>query len=150
MAVGALLCNKLLKGKIDTRYVPLSLLGITLFTIDLYFSAAPVSSPFTHVLSNLDQFLHTFSGWHTSLDLLFIAVCGGLYTVPLYAILQTRSEKQHRASIIASNNVINALFIVLAAIITMTMLKFNFSVTQIYLTMAMGNLVVAIYIFKKS
>ncbi len=99
-------------------------------------------------LMNLAGFLQSFSGWHISVDLMLLSVCGGLYTVPLYAILQQRSNPTHRARVIASNNVMNSLFMVLAAIGTVLMLKLNFTVNDVFLTIAILNLFVAIYIAK--
>jgi acyl-[acyl-carrier-protein]-phospholipid O-acyltransferase/long-chain-fatty-acid--[acyl-carrier-protein] ligase len=147
LGMGSVLCNKLLKGKVQATYVPLGALGITLFTIDLYFASRHpliLSGDFI----SLTQFLSTFSGWRITLDLVLVAICGGLYTVPLYAILQHRSEKAHRARVIASNNVMNALFMVVAAIATMLMLKIGFTVNHVFLTVALLNGLVAIYICK--
>lgn len=148
LAIGSLLCNKLLKGKIQATYVPLGALGITLFTIDLYYASQAVHALPVNGLLTLTQFLHTFNGWRITVDLLLIAVSGGLYTVPLYAILQTRSEEQHRARVIASNNIMNALFMVAAAVGTMLMLTYHFTITQVFLTVAIINGFVAIYICK--
>lgn len=148
LALGSLLCNKLLKGKVQATYAPLGALGITLFTIDLYYAAIHVSTLHHPELMTFSQFLQTFAGWRIAFDLLFIAISGGLYTVPLYAILQQRSDKAHRARVIASNNVVNALFMVVAAIATMLMLKLGFSVHQVFLAVAIGNGLVALYICK--
>lgn len=103
--------------------------------------------PFETLLSPL-TFLSTFTGWHIAIDLLFIAICGGLYTVPLYAIIQVRTTESHRARVIASNNIINALFMVIASIATMLMLKFGFTVLDVFLTIAIINVFFAIYICK--
>lgn len=148
MAVGALLCNRLLKGKVHATYVPLGALGMTIFITDLYFASAHLQSISVNELIGLTLFLKSFHGWRISFDLILIAICGGLYTVPLYAILQQRSEKEHRARVIASNNIINALFMVIAAVATMAMLKMGFTVTKVFLTIAIINLVVALYICK--
>lgn len=149
LAIGSLLCNKLLKGKIQATYVPLGALGLSLFTIDLYYASHIVQIlPVSSSLLTLVQFLHSFNGWRITFDLLLIGVSGGLYTVPLYAILQTRSEEQHRARVIASNNIMNALFMVAAAVGTMIMLAYHFIITQVFLTVAIINGFVAIYICK--
>lgn len=148
LALGSLLCNKLLKGKIHATYVPLGVLGITLFTIDLYFASKNATTLVTYQYITLTQFLQTVSGLRISLDLLLLAICGGLYSVPLYAILQHRSEKPHRARVIASNNVMNALFMVIASVAVMIILKLGFSITQIFLILAIANGLVAIYICK--
>ncbi len=148
MAIGSLFCNKLLKGKVHATYVPLGALGMTLFMVDLYFAASNVNPWHVGELITFSQFLQTFNGWRITFDLLFISICGGLYIVPLYAILQHRSEREHRARVIASNNIINALFMVVSAIATMLMLKIGFTVTQVFLAIAIANALVAIYICK--
>lgn len=148
MALGSLYCNRLLKGKVNATYVPLGALGMTIFTVDLYFASAHAIVEPGASLITLGQFLLTFTGWRIAIDLLLIAICGGIYTVPLYAILQNRSEKAHRARVIASNNIVNALFMVGAAIATVFMLKLGFSVPQVFLTIAIANAAVAVYICK--
>lgn len=148
IAVGSLLCHRLLKGRINATYVPLGALGMTLFTADLYFAAKHIHVIADSDLMTLGQFLLSLKCWHLALDILFIAVCGGLYTVPLYAILQVRSDKTHRARVIASNNVINALFMVVAAIVTLFLCQIGLTVNQIFLLTAIGNGVVAVYICK--
>lgn len=147
LAIGSLLCNKLLRGKIHAGFVPLGALGITLFTFDLYLASKQVSGAAIGLLS-LSQYLHSVTNWRIMFDLVFIAICGGIYTVPLYAIMQHRSPKEFCARIVASNNVMNALFMVLAAVATMLMLKFKFSVAHVFLVIAVVNGIVAIYVCK--
>ncbi|HEX4044278.1 MAG TPA: MFS transporter [Gammaproteobacteria bacterium] len=149
LALGSLLCNKLLKGKVHAAYVPFGALGITLFTLDLYFTAGQtVTVANNSMLIPLLTFLTTWQGWHITVDLLLIAACGGIYTVPLYAILQQRSEKDHRARVIASNNIMNALFMVGAAIATVCMLKAGLTVNHVFLVTAIANGFVAVYLYK--
>lgn len=146
LGLGSLFCNKLLKGKIQATYVPIAALAISIFTIDLYFASRQPLTPTGYI--TLSQFLQTFTGWRITVDLLLTAVCGGLYTVPLYAILQYQSEKAHRARVIASNNVINSLFMVFVSIVIMFMLQAGFSVNEIFLTLAIVNVGVAFYLRK--
>jgi acyl-[acyl-carrier-protein]-phospholipid O-acyltransferase/long-chain-fatty-acid--[acyl-carrier-protein] ligase len=115
IAVGSLLCNKLLKGEIGTRYVPLGAFGMTLFALDLCWASAGLAEPAPGNSMGLAAFLSGLAGWRISLDLFMIAVCGGLYIVPLYAIMQTRCVEEERARVIAANNIINALFMALSA-----------------------------------
>lgn len=148
LAIGSLFCNKLLQGKIHATYVPLGALGMTLFTIDLYLAANNARPLLTSDFSTVSHFLLTVNNWRIVIDLLCISICGGLYTVPLYAILQHRSEAAHRARVIASNNIMNAAFMVIAATTTMLMLKLGFSVKHVFLVLAIGNGVVALFICK--
>lgn len=146
LALGAILCNRLLKNKVDASYVPLGALGITTFTLHFYLTLNHAAT--TTSIQTLTEFLSQSKNWKIILDLVLLAIFGGLYTVPLYALLQQRSEKSHRARVIASNNVINALFMVIAALFTMTMLGLGFSVNSLFLVLAIGNAAVTIYICK--
>jgi acyl-[acyl-carrier-protein]-phospholipid O-acyltransferase/long-chain-fatty-acid--[acyl-carrier-protein] ligase len=146
IGIGSLLCNRLLKGEVSAKYVPLGALAITLFTVDLYF-ASRTAMPGPELIGALD-YLGRLQNWRILADLVLIAIASGLYIVPLYAILQTRSEESHRSRVIAANNILNAGFMVAAAIATMAMLKLQFSVPDVFLTIGLLNLVVALYICK--
>lgn len=148
LAVGSLICNRLLKEKINATYVPIAAIGMTLFTIDLYFASQQITHASDSQLITLMQFFFSKQGFHICLDLMIIAICGGIYTVPLYTLLQHRTEETHRARVIASNNVMNALFMVIASLAIMFMLKIGFSVPAVFLTLAIINGAVAIYICK--
>lgn len=148
IGLGSLLCNRLLKGEVHATYVPLGALGMSIFITDMYFATAHLQPIVNQPLVSLTGFLSTFHGWRITVDLLLMAVCGGIYTVPLYAMLQKRSEEAHRARVIASNNIINALFMVVAALATLLMLDMGLSVSGVFLVVAMVNAVVAVYICK--
>jgi len=81
-------------------------------------------------------------------DLLMIAISAGIYIVPLYAIMQHRSEASHRSRVIASNNVLNALFMVVSALGVSWMLAMKFNVTDVFLFAAILNTFIALYICK--
>jgi len=142
---GSLCCNRLLKGRIHATYVPLAAVGMTLFAIDLVLASQHIVTKSGHLLT-LAQFLSHLQNWHVVLDLFFFAACGGVYIVPLYAILQNVSKPSHRSRTIACNNIINALFMVVAAMATSVMLFLQFSVTHVFVLIAITNLVFAIYI----
>ena len=145
IGLGSLLCNRMLKGEIHATYVPLGALGITLFSVDLFF-ASQVGVAGGGELIGVGQFLSGFPGWRITLDLLLIAISGGLYIVPLYAIVQERSEEARRSRNIASNNILNALFMVVSALGTALMLDLGFTIPEVFLTIAVLNGGVAIYI----
>ena len=142
IALGSLLCNKLLAGEVSTRLVPLGALGISLFTIDLYYASAAV--PAAGALLGIDDFLGHLAGWRIVGDLVLIAGSGGVFIVPLYAFLQARSEASHRSRVIAANNIWNALFMVAAAIVTIALLETGFTVPQVFLIVAVVNFGVAL------
>ncbi|MXS85693.1 acyl-[ACP]--phospholipid O-acyltransferase [Nitrosomonas sp. HPC101] len=148
IGIGALLCDKLLKGKVAATYVPLGVLGMTIFTIDLYFaSTAIVSVPGVELIGAL-RFLESLAHWRILLDLLAISISGGLYIVPLYAIVQNYAEASYRSRAIAANNIMNALFMVVSALGISVMLALDFTVPEVFLTIALLNGLVAIYIAK--
>ena len=143
IGIGSWLCNMLLKGEVKSTYVPAAALGITIFTVDLYFASAGVAQG--DALIDAWQFLSGFAHGRILADLFGIAVCGGLYVVPLYAVLQRDSAPETRARTIASNNVVNALFMVASAVATLLMFKASFTVPQVFLTMGILNGFVALY-----
>lgn len=106
VAIGSLAVNKLLRGEVSTRYVPLTALGMGVFMIDLWLSTS--SYRITVAGATLEQFVQSEGSWRILGDLAGIAVAGGMFIVPLYAILQTQSAPEERSRTIAANNVINA------------------------------------------
>lgn len=146
LMIGSLLCNKLLNGKIHATYVPLGALAVTAFLIDLVSVAKSMSAIHNEHFLTFYEFISSFNGLRISADLLLMAVSCGIYVIPLYAILQQRSEKGYCSRIIASNNIVNALFMVLAAVMTVVLSKFGLMVSQVFLILALFNALVAIYI----
>lgn len=145
IGIGSLFCNRLLKGKINATYVPLASLGMTLFAIDLVMASGRTVSGSGEMVT-LIQFLSHPANWRILADLLLLSVCGGIYIVPLYAILQHQSDPAHRSRAVASNNIMNALFMVIAAAATSLMLLVHLSVTHVFLVIALANLLVTVYI----
>jgi len=148
IGIGSFLCNWLLKGEIKSTYVPLAALGMSIFTIDLYFASSAVVHATEGTLMSASEFLGYFSSWRILFDMLMIAVCGGVFVVPLYAILQHESDPQYRARTISSNNVINAAFMVVAALITVAMLAVQFSIPQIFLSLGVANIAIVFLAMK--
>lgn len=149
IAAGAFLCNRLLCGKIHSRFVALGMLAMTVFTLDLCWASAGFTPPKNGMLLDISAFHATFAGWRISIDLFFLALAGGIYIVPLYAILQTHSEADHRSRIIASNNIFGALFMVVAAVFAMLLSTLHFTAVGIYLCTAIINVFVALYAWKR-
>jgi len=144
IGAGALLCNALLKGETSARYASIAALGMAIFCADLYFaSPAPAALP---SLQSVTGFLQTFTGLRISLDLLAIAVLAGLFVVPLFALVQARAAPEFRARIIAADNIIGAGAIVLSAVFVIVLARFNFSIVEVFLTLAGLNVVVAVLI----
>ena len=146
IGIGALLCDKLLKGEVAATYVPLGVLGMTIFTVDLYFASTSLTPAANGTLIGVLNFLESFAHWRILLDLLAISICGGIYIVPLYAIVQTYTEPSRRSRAIAANNIMNALFMVVSAVGISVMLALDFTVSEVFLTLALLNGLVAVYI----
>ncbi|MFO0388567.1 MAG: MFS transporter [Alphaproteobacteria bacterium] len=141
IAIGSAMCSGLLKGRITARYVPLAALGISLAIVDLYF-ASDVAAKQSEALVGAWAFLQQ-GGWRIVGDLFFLAVSGGIYVVPLYALMQHESEPAHRARVIAANNIMNALFMVASSVGTLVLLQMAFSVPEIFLLLAIITALVA-------
>ncbi|HEX7917529.1 MFS transporter [Rudaea sp.] len=143
--IGSLLCERLSGHKVEIGLVPFGSIGITLFGVDLYF-ARPQPAP-VQGLGPL-EFLHSAGGWHIALDLTLIGVFAGFYIVPLFALVQSRAERSQLSRIIAGNNIINALFMVVATALSLALLNaLHFTIPQLFLVAALLNAVVAIYIY---
>jgi len=144
VGTGSLLCERLSGRKVEIGLVPFGSIGLTLFALDLYF-ASPAAGAGSTV--GAIEFLAQLQHWRILLDLALIGVFGGFYIVPLYALIQSRGERSHQSRIIAGNNILNALFMVVSAGMAIGLLKIGFSIPQIFLATALLNAVVAIYIF---
>lgn len=140
IGVGSILCNRLLKGKIASTYVPFATLGISIFTADLYFASQASMATTDGSLLTLQQFLSVAHHWRVILDLFVIALFAGIYIVPLYSILQHRALVSHKARAIGANNIMNALFMTVGAIVLMVLFKLGLTVEQTFLVMAVVNL----------
>ncbi len=148
VGAGSLLCNRLLKGAVHATYVPLGAVGVSLFSLDLFLATRGLAAPTAGSLIGVEAFLTTGQGWRITVDLLGMAMAGGLFIVPLYALLQRRSAASHRARNVAANNVVNALFMVVSAVATAALLDAGLGSPQIFLVLALGNAVVAVYIVR--
>ncbi len=145
VAVGSMLCGRLCGPRVEIGLVPLGALGLSLLGIDLYFAAKAYHSD--TVLAPL-AFLSRAASWRILLDILLLGLFGGLYIVPLYAMVQVRTPAEKRARIIGSNNIINALFMVLASVLGILFLGVaGFSIAELFLTLALMNIAVALFIF---
>jgi acyl-[acyl-carrier-protein]-phospholipid O-acyltransferase/long-chain-fatty-acid--[acyl-carrier-protein] ligase len=113
VGAGALLCNRLLRGRISAKFVPLAGLGVSLFMADVAWLTAGMGGRFaTETFSILSP-----AGLRLSIDLFGIAACGGIFSVPLYAMMQAWAEPGHRSRVVAANNVMNSVFMVAIAAI---------------------------------
>jgi MFS family permease len=128
IAVGGLFNNRLLKGRIDTRYVPAAMLGVSLFAFDLYLSSSGVPG---------------YLPWRTALDVVMISVCGGLFVVPLNAYVQLNTPEDHRARVQAGNAIVSSAFVVGASLVCGVLFAAGLGVGQIFVIFGAANAAVA-------
>ena len=144
VGIGSLLCERMSGHRIELGLVPFGSIGLSLFAIDLYFAQ---SMPSVIAVSSVSEFLARPGSWRVLLDLAMLGAFAGFYSVPLYALIQKRSKRQHLSRIIAANNIINTIFIVAAALLAIALLNIGFSIPELFLVLAALNIVVAIYIY---
>ncbi len=144
IGIGSLLCERLSRGQVEIGLVPLGALGMSVFSVDLYFAsrALPASE-----LMNLSTFVAQSAHWRVMADLALLSLFTGLYSVPMYALIQQRSHATHRARIIAANNILNALFMIASALLAGALLKAGWSIPHIFLFTGVANAVVTGSIF---
>jgi 1-acyl-sn-glycerol-3-phosphate acyltransferase len=117
---------------------------MTVFAVDLYFASRNLPPTATQTAA---AFVATAAHWRVMADLGLLSLFAGLYSVPMYALIQSRSQPTHRARIIAANNIMNALFMIASALIAGSLLKAGLTVPQLFLALGLANAVVAGYIF---
>lgn len=145
IGVGSLLCETLSRRQVEIGLVPLGAIGMSVFAIDLYFASRGLA-PATHDMG-IGAFVHQAAHWRVMADLALLSLFAGLYSVPMYALIQLRSQPTHRARIIAANNILNALFMIGSSVIAGALLGAGFTIPQIFLFTGIANAVVAFYIF---
>jgi 1-acyl-sn-glycerol-3-phosphate acyltransferase len=144
IGAGSLLCEVMSRRHVEVGLVPMGAIGMSVFAIDLYFASRGL--PPADALT-LSQFLAQSAHWRVLADLALLSLFAGLYSVPMYALIQLRSQPTHRARIIAANNILNALFMIASSIIAGALLHFGATIPQIFLLVGIANAVVAGYIF---
>jgi len=144
IGAGSLLCERMSRRRVELGLVPFGSIGLTLFAVDLWFASRGLSASGT---AGLDAFLAQPAHWRIAFDLVVIGLFGGFYIVPLYALLQERSEPSHRSRIIAANNILNAIFMVVSALAAILLLKAGLSIPDLFLVTGLMNAAVALFIY---
>ena len=133
---GSLLCERLSGGRVELGLVPFGSIGLTLFAVDLWFATHTMHAS---GLAGVGTFLAQPAHWRVTADLVLIGLFGGFYIVPLYALIQERSENTHRSRIIAANNILNALFMVASAGLAIGLLAAGVSIPGLLLATGILN-----------
>jgi len=156
IGIGSLMCEKLSKSKVELGLVIFGAIGLTLFGVDLFYVSTSIHESLNHkVFYDYATFIAKhhdaqgqliFTYWRLIADVALIGLFGGFYIVPLYALLQTRAEKSHQSRVIATNNIINALFMVISVGFSILLFKQGFSIPQLFFATAILNVLVMIYL----
>ncbi len=144
IGIGSLLCERMSGHKVELGLVPLGSIGLTVFAFDLAFAGPGVASG---TLVGARAFAAEAGSVRVLFDLLMIGIFSGFFIVPLYALIQSRAEKQLQSRVIAANNVLNAVFMVAAALVAAAFLELGVTVPQLFLLTAVLNAAVAVFIY---
>jgi 1-acyl-sn-glycerol-3-phosphate acyltransferase len=146
VGIGSLLCERLSSGRLELGLVPVGSIGLSVFAVDLFLAGRAWPAPGGPLLST-GQFLAHPGGVRLCIDLGLLALSSGLYTVPLYTLIQRRADPEARSRVIAANNVMNAAFMVGGAVLLMALHALNVSIPATFLVLALLNAAVAAYIY---
>lgn len=144
VGAGSLLCERMSGRRIELGLVPFGSIGMSLFAVDLYFA-----QPAMHLepVASITDFLARDGSFRILADMALIGAFAGFYSVPLFAMMQQRADRKHLSRTIAANNILNALFMVIAAFTALVTLNAGLSIPQLFLLLATLNVIVAAYIY---
>ncbi len=147
IGVGSGLCTYLSRGEVELGLVPLGAMGMTIFCADLFFIDYGTTAA---GLRTVGEFLQSHDGlqvWRVLMDIGGLGVFGSFFIVPLYSLIQVRADERVMSRVIAANNVMNAVFMVSSALITMALYKAGLSTIGLFAVLAAANVIVATYVF---
>lgn len=148
IALGSVLCERLSGRQVEIGLVPFGSFGLTLFGLLWWWHSGQVATPVEAGYGWL-ELLGQPGVWPVLVDILGLGIFGGFYIVPLYALIQARTPAHERAQVIAANNILNALFMVISAVVAVGLLSgAGLSIPQLFLVVSLMNVAVNAYIFK--
>ncbi|MEM1343765.1 MAG: MFS transporter [Pseudomonadota bacterium] len=144
VALGALMSERLTRGKIGMEMAPIGALGLSVMAVELWF-ATPERAAAQSVEALLDRaaFFSDLTGWRLLVDFILLAAFAGLYVTPLNAVLQSLSPEDRRASYIACSNVIDAALIVLSAVVVAVLVALAVQTTEVLVLVTVTGLPIA-------
>ena len=146
IALGAIANDKLLKGRVEATYVPIASLGISLFAMILSQTDIPATVLDEGQMRNFNDFFYDFNAPLIFISLFFVAFSGGLFIVPLNALIQHKTKVEHRARIMAASGIVDAAFLVASALICLIILKLGFGVEHIFFLLSIASIFATIYV----
>ena len=147
IAVGSLLCETFSHRHVEIGLVPIGAVGMTVFAFDLYLASRGLHRGAGAALLGVGEFIAQSAHWRVMADLALLAFSAGLYSVPMYALIQLRAQPSHRARIIAANNILNALFMIVSSVLAGALLGAGFSIPEVFGATAVLNVLVVGYVF---
>ncbi len=147
IALGSLACERLSGRRIEMGIVPIGAFGLSLAGMDLYFAIQSMQVAET---ASWQSFTFMPGSWRVLIDIFMVGFSGGLFIVPLYALVQIRTPEDRRARIIAANNVLNAVFMVVSALLAIVLLEYaGLTIPELLLTLFAMNVVVSLFVFQQ-
>ena len=156
IGIGSLLCEKLSKGRLELGLVVFGAIGLTIFGADLYGSSTSIQASYNNktffnslAFISMQYNAHgelVLTHWRLLMDIVLIGLFGGFYIVPLYVSIQTRAQAGFQSRVIAANNIMNALFMVLSAGFSLLLFNQGLGIAQLFLATALLNIIVIIYL----
>ncbi|HRA22988.1 MAG TPA: MFS transporter [Usitatibacteraceae bacterium] len=144
IGLGALACERLSGRKVEIGLVPFGSIGITVFAVDLWLASRGMAP---EGVRGAAAFASDGASLRVMADLFLLALFAGFYSVPLYALIQSRAEPAHRARVIAANNILNAVFMIAASLMATALLRAGLTLPQLFLVVGLMNAAVAAYIY---
>jgi len=143
IGLGSLMCERLGGGRVEIGLVAPGALGMSVFTLDFWLATRGLpAQPLMDVATFLAQPAH----WRVLLDLCLLSMSAGLFSVPMYALLQVRSRPTHRSRLIAANNILNALYMVASALFAAALLTAGLTLPGLFFCLALGNLLMLVWL----
>ncbi|RTR25974.1 MFS transporter [Shewanella atlantica] len=147
IAVGSFTCERFSFKQVELGLLPFGLLGLALFGVDLYWAIPGGAWEQEQVYTAL-SFLYESKHYRLMFDLFMVGVSGGVFIVPLYAFIQARTKEGECAQAIAANNILNALFMVVSALVSMIILGIlNWTIIELFLLLAITNFAVGLFLY---
>lgn len=148
VGLGGLLNNRVLRASVSNKFVPFAALAIAVFCADLYFSSVAFQRGLSQgdggALIGIGVFLSGIEGWRILFDLFFLSVAGGLYVVPLRAMIQIKTPSDHIARVVAANALTDSLFLLVSSLVAAFLLSMGCKVVDLFLMLAIATLIVAL------
>jgi 1-acyl-sn-glycerol-3-phosphate acyltransferase len=145
IALGSLLTERISGKNLELGLVPFGSLGMTALLLDLYLVGTPAQTPAQ--LLDVSGFLALPHAYRILCDLFGVAMFGGFFTVPLYTLIQERADPKERARVVAGNNILNALFMVIGSGLLAVLFGAGFSVHKVFLVLAGLSVLAGAYIY---